>query len=443
MWLLVVLLAFAEGLETRLLLRDHLLRQDSLPATLYLLSQKPRTGLQANLLLMAHRDTALWSTTVLTLGLRSGSWTWLWEPMLKTGEDGFYPIQWFHDAFRSDFRRAILQWHPRNALTLWAGRSPVHFGESARFPLLFCEEAVPIDLVAWQARLGPLTFTHLLSKWPDILARNTTFPGDTSAERRANRFLAYHGLVWSLGSRGRIGFSEAFLYGGDMGFQFLYANPFTLYYTNQFNHYPMADGNILWLFHGRWRLPGHQQVYGEFLVDDYQYAPDAYREPNHLAWLLGIEGARGPWTWHLEYTRISAWVYNHFRAYDRFEIYGIPVGYPWGPDLETAWLRFQHRGALLSLALEVIWRVQGQNRVTTPWPVPEDGQPDSSYTFPQDNFLRGTVRRTWEISLPWAWQGFPWGEIQGRLGWVLWQEGTSRGSSPMGELQVRWRAPLP
>ncbi len=441
MWLLLALLAFAEGLEPRLSVRDQALQQQGLPAVFRLLP--PDTGGHGMLALTLHRDTTLWTTSVLRLSCGRGPWLWTWEPMLKTGNDGRYPRQWFHDAFRSDFRRALILWRPAKAFRLWAGRAPVHLGESARFPLLFSEEAVPMELVAWQARWGPVAFTHLLSQWPDIQARRTTFPGDTTPEQQAHRFLSYHGLTLTIGSRGRVGFSEAFLYGGDMGFQLLYANPFTLYYTNQFNHYPMADGNILWLFHGRWLLPGHTQIYGEFLVDDFQYAPDVYHEPNHLAGLIGLEGARGSWAWHLEYAKLSAWVYNHFYAYDRFEIYGIPTGYPFGPDLETAWLRIQHRSPRLALALDLVWRVQGENRVTTPWPVPEDGPADTTYRFPQDNFLRGTVYQTWEIGVPWSWQPTESLWILGRAGWLLWKQGNRSEQSPVGEIQIRWRLPLP
>ncbi len=436
MWLLLFLLAFGEGIEPRLWERDSVLQQGSWPSTFSLGFSPPFTGVLGTF--TTHRDTQLWTTSTLALSYARGPWRFLWEPMLKTGDDGVYPIQKFHDAFRSDFRRALIRWHPMESLWLAAGRAPLHFGESARFPLLFSEEAPPQEFVAWQFHKGPLEFHHALSQWPDIRARHTTFPGDTSPEVRAHRYMAFHGLSLSLGQRLRVGFSEAFTYGGDMTFQLLFANPFTLYYTNQFNHYPMANGNILWLFHGRWQPLQGWHLYGEFLVDDYQYAPSVNRETNHLGWLVGLEGARGAWAWHGEYTKITAWVYNHFYAYDRFEIYGIPVGHPFGPDLEMAWVRVQRHGKTFRWGGEFQWRVRGENRATTPWPVPEDPA-DSTAQFPQDNFLRGTPTKTVEATFLWGWRPWEGWEFCGRLGVLQTQRAGETEFSPVVEIQGFWR----
>ncbi len=438
MWLLLAVLAFGEGVEPRLLNRDLTLQRDTWPGTFLLWEQDTSEGILFTW--TAHRDTQLWTTSTLALIHRRGPWSLVWEPLLKTGQDGVYPIQEFHGLFRSDFRRALLRWHPLSSLRLAAGRAPLHFGESARFPLLFSEEAPPMDFVAWQFRKGPLEFHHLLSQWPDLLARNTTYPGDTSPEFRAHRYLSFHGLSLTLGPL-RLGFSEAFRYGGHMTFQFLFANPFTLYYTNQFNHYPMADGNILWFFHGRWRPVPFLHLYGEFLVDDFQYAPDLYHEPNHLAWLVGLEGGRGAWAWHAEYARISAWVYNHFHAYDRFELYGIPTGHPFGPDLEMAWVRWQRRGPGFHLGVELQWRVRGENRADTPWPVPEDGPEVPGYRFPQDNFLRGTPTRFLQGMVLWEWTSGKGLEVRGQAGFLWKQRAAERRSSPVAGIQLIWRFP--
>ncbi len=433
-----MLLAFGEGMENRLLARWQVLQADRIPATWAFEPPRgsfgPENGLQVAF--TAHRDSTLWTTSSVTVTASFSHWNLVWEPLLKTGQDGVYPIQEFRGAFRSDFRRALLSWTPMGAWTAVLGRAPVHFGESARFPLLFSEEAPPMELIGWQFRLGPVEFHHLLSQWPDVEARHTTFPGDTSRPRRAHRYLAFHGLALRFGNRLRVGFSEAFLYGGEMTFQLLYANPFTLYYTNQFNHYPMADGNILWLFHARARLFRGGQIYGEFLVDDFQYAPDRYHEPNHLAWLIGLEAAKGAWYGHAEYTKITAWVYNHFYAYDRFEIYGIPVGFPFGPDVETAWLRWGYRSGGIGVGLDLVWMVRGENRVTTPWPVPEDPQQEG-YRFPQDNFLRGTPTRTVEASVVWDWAPQGYWTLRGKMGLLRYGAATA----PVGELQLIWRTP--
>jgi hypothetical protein len=128
-----------------------------------------------------------------------------------------------------------------------------------------------------------------------------------------------------------VGFSEFVLYSGRI--EPGYLNPLLIIYGEQYNR---GDrDNIFWYFDFSANLPGKNLLYGEFLIDDFQYesTPPA---PNKIAYTLGLHTTE-PFNIPrldllFEYTRITNWVYTHKFSENTYSNYGVCLGHQLGPD---------------------------------------------------------------------------------------------------------------
>jgi len=168
------------------------------------------------------------------------------------------------------------------------------------------------------------------------------------------------------------GLSEVVVYGGEgRGPELCYLNPLTIYYGEQFNKW--RDDNILLGADFSWYLPWGR-VYGELLVDDFQY--DFRSEPHEL----GINGGLDlvtPWgfRFNLEYTRVNNWVYGQNKPRNRYTYEGRVIGWEMGPDADqfsseifypmgrSLWTKF-----LLRLSRKGEGKVDDPRDTDVPWP---------------------------------------------------------------------------
>ena len=180
---------------------------------------------------------------------------------------------------------------------------------------------MPLDALSLSASFG--------------IARMNYFHATLSANQ--GHYLAGHRLSLSLPRRTQIGFSETVLYAARNP-EPTYLNPLIPYYAAQ--HLRGVEDNILWNFELETVPVSGIKLYGELLMDDYQYEHDP-PAPNKLGYLAGIYLVNPFGLPNLdlkgEYARINRWVYTHIDSNNTY-VYGRHLLGHWlGPDADDFW----------------------------------------------------------------------------------------------------------
>ena len=214
-------------------------------------------------------------------------------------------------GFQGAFGREFWRW----------GRSPVD-------AMLISEQSPPFDglRLAYRARNWSFSFhATVLDSMKDDL------PGTT------NRYLVGHRFDWRPRHNVEIAVSEVILYGGaNRPWAWNYLNPFVPYYWEQLNN--DTNDNPLWNFECSWRPRDCLELYGEWMIDDFQI--DLTSEPQQIGVLFGTAWTGGPGRRafiNAEYQRINTFVYGqsqpHNRYFHYFDLGGKPIGI--GSNLST------------------------------------------------------------------------------------------------------------
>jgi len=223
------------------------------------------------------------------------------------------------------------------------GRDFFQIGPGQSGQLLISDNSRPFDMYFAQLKSSCIAFSFwgfLLNKRPNRQQfTRTVLP-------YANRFLNGHRLSLNLKHRFYLGLSEVILYGGPQsGWDLGYMNPFIPFYSHLVNG-PGIEGNILlnldfaWYFHPNWNM------YGEFLVDDFQVdrKTPGDLEPNELGLLIGLQHAQfllgRPLLWTIEYVQIRNRTYNAPQNdWEKFLHRNKVIGYYLGNNLEHFFLK--------------------------------------------------------------------------------------------------------
>ncbi|MEO0106918.1 MAG: hypothetical protein ABIL46_06275, partial [candidate division WOR-3 bacterium] len=160
---------------------------------------------------------------------------------------------------------------------------------------------------------------------------------------RKMRFISTHRIGLDLNNI-QLGFSESILWGGEI--EPLYLNFLLPYYLSQWGM--DRNDNIMWLFDGSINF-FNTILYGEFLIDDYQFSepPAGYTEyPNKLGFQCGIKKIIFEKIFlKVNYTFVDKWVYTHELQKNIYENDSLCLGFPLGNDVDQ-WLlilRFLHK----------------------------------------------------------------------------------------------------
>jgi hypothetical protein len=151
-------------------------------------------------------------------------------------------------------------------------------------------------------------------------------------EPQEGRFLATHRIGLNLKVL-KVGFSEAILWGD--GIVPLYLNFFLPYYLSQWGLY--RNDNIMWHFDGLLKF-FNTYVYGEFLIDDYQFSepPLGYTEyPHKLGFQCGVKRIQFEKLYiKFNYTFVDKWVYTHELPRNVYQKDSVCLGFPLGNDVD-------------------------------------------------------------------------------------------------------------
>jgi len=224
-------------------------------------------------------------------------------------------MQYRHGWFSAKFGRDFLQLGP--------GRS----GQ-----LLFSDNSRPFDM--YHLALG----NHRLkfSAWGIRLNdRRIVEPEFIDLGLTANRYINGHRLSFSFSDRFFFGLTEAVIYGGpSRGWELALMNPVSVYYAVIENFPgPSFFGNLFYSFDWDLYLTDGVEVYGEFMLDDFQVDNEDSKdlEPAEFALLTGINWAPAALPGaklNLEYVQVRNRTYNTIiNDWEKFLHRGEEIGY--------------------------------------------------------------------------------------------------------------------
>lgn len=205
------------------------------------------------------------------------------------------------------------------------GRDYLHWGSGREGGLLVSETAHSIDHVAASVSIGRLSF-HAVHALLD-----PEFPRRFSGHRLTIRLP--RGIF--------LGAGETVVYTG-REVEFSYLLPFSIFYANQYNE--AEDDNILWGLDLKVPVVGGLILYGELLIDDFQYESDP-PAPNRLGFNITAEAMVTVVGRDIEllagYTFIDIYTYAHKDSLLTRYVTGTGdpsadflIGSPLGPDAD-------------------------------------------------------------------------------------------------------------
>ncbi len=317
------------------------------------------------------------------------------EPTAKFGENDVWPKEKFKDKFAADYKRAFIRFANPKFSGIF-GRERFALGPSPRYNLLLSGYSPPLDggFLSYEEEKFKLSF--VFSRLEDIKGEILNFVGDTVHTDTANssRFISIRRIDFLPKDWINVGLSELAIYGGPDGFPSLYyLNPIAMSYPYEYVHSD-ANHNIFWDIDFKLDLRNFS-LYGEFLMDDFQYGKDEQGEPNHIGFLMGMELAdplklKNTFLW-IEYARTTRWVYNHFVPWQRYEYLDYPMGHPQGPDFDELFAKITHHlNPEWDFYGKFSYTRHGAGKIDDVWPIPESPRDTTTY-FPENNFLLSPV----------------------------------------------------
>jgi len=217
-------------------------------------------------------------------------------------------------------------------ISIFFGRDYLRWGPGQKDFLLLSGFAPPFDMLKLEAGTG----------WFRFLFFATSLDEKTISDTLHKRYLSGHRINIKPKPYLEFGASEVVLYGGaGRSWELYYLNPILLYYGEEFNQ--KGDDNPLWSFDFSFTGIRDVELYGELLIDDFQY--DFKTEPHQIGFKLGANyanffGLEGGLL-NLEYQRINNWVYGQNRAWNLYTYHDIGMGSSLGPDADQISL-FSH-----------------------------------------------------------------------------------------------------
>jgi hypothetical protein len=294
--------------------------------------------------------------------------------------------------YTADFRRAYISGTgilPIGQFGLMLGRQSIFWGPGYGGSLIVSDNSPAFDMVLLKARFGPvkaIAFSAVLDKmWSEQPYRYL-----------ANRYLSGHRIDWIVNNRIELGLSELIIYGGDArGMELQYLNPLLPYYASQWNS--DQDDNVLTSADFAIRPVDGLKIYGELLVDDFNYAD---HDPNALGYIAGLYlsdplGISGT-DFRAEYTRIDTWTYTHLVTENQFTHYGWVIGHRLGPDADQ-------------LSVELSRMISVDARLKLIYAFKREGSRTVADRFRGEDYKRmkfpsGAVERQHRIGLQFLWE---------------------------------------
>jgi hypothetical protein len=283
--------------------------------------------------------------------------------------------------------------HPDKKISslIKAGRFYTYFGPGRTGQLFLGQTTRPLDMLLVRLGLFGLTYSGGAAQ--------------LNRSKEINRYLSYHRLEFR-SKRYQLAISEGILYGGEnRRFEWSLSNPMLFFYGEQVNG-PNLNGNILVSMDSRIFLSKNISLYGEFMIDDFQFDHEEIEdlEPNELGLITGLDLAISSSYVGLEYVKLTNRTYKTEMLYESYYHRGEPIGYNMGSDLKrvNAFVRHYLSSSIrLDVTIDVIW--QGEGETDIPWDAPwrfqtlEEGYSEISPTgiVEQTSTFKASITRKW------------------------------------------------
>lgn len=233
--------------------------------------------------------------------------------------------------------RGYLTYSPWKGLRIKFGKDRVFWGNGYQSLLLsdFSPDQLMLNITA---RVWKFEYvSHFAQMIHFIQNKNDTegtFP---------RKYGAFHQLSYKPNAKLSIGFFESVIYSptlpnGQRGVELQYFNPIIFFRTVE-QYIGSPDNSVLGL-HAKYNLLNKVQVYGQFLLDDFDYSKRNEGSGywgNKTGFQLGAKyiDAFGISTLDLqaEYNRIRPYTYQHFTATSNYSHYGQHLGHAAGANL--------------------------------------------------------------------------------------------------------------
>jgi hypothetical protein len=286
------------------------------------------------------------------------------------------------------------------------GRDRLYWGPGSSGSLILSDDAPPLDMVCFGVDFGRVSATGFFTTLDDIkLTRNVPYQYDSLyAGAIATRHLSGHRIDVRITPTLEIGLSETVVYGGpDRELEPGYLNPLNFFYAHQWNL--VKNDNPIWAFDATWWPGDRSQLYGQLVVDDYQFEnkKESDEEPSEIGFLLGLHSG-DPFglmntSVTLEYARVNSWTYNQGYEWNRYTYNETLLGHPIGPDADAFYLTV-NRWFSDTFTGRLDYRLlrHGEICVDTDWPVPVVGPWDGA-SFPEGDFPVGTVASSHKLGV--------------------------------------------
>lgn len=327
---------------------------------------------------------------------RSGRWVVRSRVRLESDaryDTRFRGVQW-KDNLTANIDDAYLKFRTGNWELFW-GRSWLKFGRSDNDGLLLSGFSPPLDQARLTYRRGSFEFRYFIAMLDDLF--------DPASGQYAKRYLAGHRLGVRPWKFLELAASEVIVFGGvDRPLEWYYLNPFIPYYWEQLNE--DHDDNPLWNLEWSLNFARGWELYGEWLIDDFQI--DFVSEPQQVGLLVGLHAAAPlgfARSYHtLEYSRVNTTVYGQNERENRYyyrrdlDHQVIPLGSRYGPDADRLTYRIiYHAVDWLDLTATAERRRRGE------WDIEDIQLSGVPHGVP---FPSGVVDRRWDLSLGFDFQ---------------------------------------
>jgi|GEM_PF-636770 len=312
---------------------------------------------------------------------------------LRMDSDGRFGTQFGGQYWRNKFTAWIVDQAVISArfgrLAISFGRESWRWGRSPRDAMLMSDHSPPFD---------GLRVVYHGGRWGYAFHTTRLDGMTTNEEGPVNRYLSAHRVNWRPHTRLELALSEVIVFGGPgRHWDWYYLNPLLPYYWEQLNQ--GQDDNPLWNIEVSWRAMSGLELYGEWMIDDFQI--DFVTEPHQFGVLTGVAWWPRPCDNRLlinaEYQRINTFVYGQNRPWNRYLHYydfdgnAIGIGSNLGTDADRISIRPRwHQSGLFDFVGMFEYVRRGADRLTTPQ---QSGVP-LDVPFPS-----GTVERTLSCGL--------------------------------------------
>ena len=296
---------------------------------------------------------------------------------VRLDSDGRFDSQFHGEYWKEKFtawvEQAVFsaQWR---RVHLAFGREYWRWGRSPRDVMLLSDHSPPFDGLRAGYRGGKWSFSFHVTMLDSMNVTESDYLGPDGPTGTANRYLVAHRIDWRPRDNFEIALSEVMLFGGvDRPWALNYLNPFVPYYWEQLNSH--TNDNPLWSVEMSWRPRRGLELYGEWLLDDFQI--DFTSEPQQIGVLGGLawtpEFAESRLFFNGEYQRINTTVYGQDRPWNRYFHYrdingnAVGIGSSLGPDADRFYFRTTcHVSPLLDVMGTIESIRRGEGRIDRP-----------------------------------------------------------------------------